>query len=218
MEVYDAGKAEPTPNFCPSSPSGHTILSNGLCAGCGWGYQNKKEIIPNKSNDANQAKDVERKRSGSPTFYNLLKSMANIHDKKSHDYASNDNPFGNYHFSGMLSKLFNNPDDAGFISRIGEKLYRLANIENAGKTAMNETVDDTEIDICTITVLWMASRRERRSNANITNVGEVSAPTESQDASCKIIVLAEKLSMDGLRDMQSYLREVEVMRTKSFSK
>lgn len=106
----------------------------------------------------------EKVRHGSPTFYELLDHMASIHERKSHDYASNDNPFGNYHFAGLLSKLFDNPDDAGFIGRIGEKLYRLANLENNNKTPSNETIEDTEVDICTIVVLWMASRIERRKS------------------------------------------------------
>lgn len=110
-----------------------------------------------------------RTRNGSPTFYKLLETMAELHDRKSHDYASSDNPSGNYHFAGMLSKLFNNPDDAGFIGRIGEKLYRLANLENAGKLAKNETIADTELDICVIVALWMADRRDRRSNIEKVN-------------------------------------------------
>lgn len=102
-------------------------------------------------------------RHGSPAFYNLLEEMAEIHDRKSHDYASDDNPFGNYHFAGTLSKLFNNPEDAGFLGRIGEKLYRLANIENSGKTPKNELIEDTEKDLAVIMTLWMADRWERRS-------------------------------------------------------
>jgi hypothetical protein len=111
-------------------------------------------------------KDLEPKsRNGSPTFYQLLETMAELHDRKSHDYASNDNPSGNYHFAGMLSKLFDNPDDAGFIGRIGEKLYRLANLENGGKIAKNEAIADTELDICVIVALWMADRLDRRFTA-----------------------------------------------------
>jgi len=104
-----------------------------------------------------------RERNGMPEFYTLLNQMADIHDKKSHDYASNDNPAGNYHFAGMLSQLFKNHKDAGFIGRIGEKLYRLANLENSDKVAMNENIEDTEVDLCVIMVLWMADRRNRRS-------------------------------------------------------
>src|SRR5215471_19798023 len=96
-----------------------------------------------------------RVRNGSPTFYALLNEMADTHDSKSHDYASNDNPSGNYHFAGQLAVLFaHSPKDAGFIGRIGEKLYRLANLESGGKTPKNESVEDTERDICVITALW----------------------------------------------------------------
>ena len=106
--------------------------------------------------------ELGRQRNGSPYFYGMLDAMAVTHDTKSHDYASNSDPFGNYHFAGEMSKLFNNPHDSGFIGRIAEKLYRLANIENSGKVVQNETIEDTETDIATITVLWMASRRVRR--------------------------------------------------------
>jgi hypothetical protein len=90
--------------------------------------------------------------------------MAEVHDKKSHDYASQDNPAGNYHFAGVLSKLFDSPEDSGFIGRLGEKIYRLANIENNNLTVKNESVEDTEIDICVIVALWMSDRKDRRSN------------------------------------------------------
>jgi hypothetical protein len=109
-----------------------------------------------------QISDVERH--GSPTFYDLLAEMAAIHDKKSHDYASNDNPYGNYHFAGQLSKLFTNPDDSGFIGRLGEKLYRLANLENRHLAPNNESIEDTERDICVITALWISDRRDRRKS------------------------------------------------------
>lgn len=107
------------------------------------------------------------KLNGSPEFYKLLEEAAETHNKKSHDYASNDNPFANYKFAGMMSKLFNNPDDSGFIGRIGEKLYRLANLENNSKSPANESIEDTEKDIVTITALWVAMRRERRKKNEI---------------------------------------------------
>jgi hypothetical protein len=89
--------------------------------------------------------------------------MAETHDKKSHDYASDSNPSGNYHFAGTLAILFSHsPEDAGFVGRLGEKIYRLSNLEKSGKVAKNESIDDTERDIATITTLWMADRRNRR--------------------------------------------------------
>src|SRR5678816_577305 len=106
-------------------------------------------------------------RHGSPEFYKLLDRMAQVHDMKSHDYATNENPYGNYKFAGMLSKLFDNPDDSGFIGRLGEKLFRLANLENGGKKPKNESIEDTETDICVIVALWVSMRRDRRKEPNL---------------------------------------------------
>lgn len=91
--------------------------------------------------------------------------MADTHDKKSHDYASNKDPYGNYHFAGLVASLFSHSHkDAGFASRIAEKIYRLSNIESNNKIPNNEGIDDTEKDIATITALWMSDRRDRRRN------------------------------------------------------
>jgi hypothetical protein len=106
---------------------------------------------------------------GSKTFYDLLKASGDLHSLKSHDYASDADPYANYKFAGMLSKLFDNPDDSGFIGRIGEKLYRLANLENNKKEPKNETIEDTERDLCVLMILWMSMRKDRRK----TEVAEV---------------------------------------------
>lgn len=102
-------------------------------------------------------------RYGSPLFYALLEEMADTHNKKSHDYASSENPYGNYHFAGQVSSLFaHSVEDAGFAGRVAEKIYRLANLEGSKKSPQNESIHDTETDIAVITLLWMADRRQRR--------------------------------------------------------
>jgi len=111
-------------------------------------------------------------RHGSPEFYKILEQMGEIHNKKSHDYASNDNPFGNYHFAGMLGSLFHDSRDVGFITRLGEKLFRLANLQNRRVNPVNESIEDTETDICVICALWVASRRERRKEENANRKGD----------------------------------------------
>lgn len=106
-----------------------------------------------------------RQRYGSPEFYKLLEEAAETHDKKSHDYASNSNPFGNYHFAGQMAALFaHSPQDMGFVGRLAEKIYRIANLESRGTEPENESIADTERDIFVITGLWLTSRRERRAN------------------------------------------------------
>lgn len=104
------------------------------------------------------------------TFRRLLDEVLELHAKKSHDYASDSDPCGNYHFAGMLGKLFDNPDDAGFVARFGEKLYRLANLENNGKVPLNEAVWDTEVDMVVIIALWISDRRERRDREKFSKV------------------------------------------------
>ena len=99
---------------------------------------------------------------GSRTFHELLKEAGQLHTVKSHDYASDEDPYGNYRFAGMMSQLFKSADDAGFVGRIGEKLFRLANLENHAKAPKNESIEDTERDLCTIMILWISMRRDRR--------------------------------------------------------
>ncbi len=122
-------------------------------------------------------------RNGSPEFYKLTKQMEELHHRKSGDYAANDNPYGNYHFAGTLAALFkHSPKDMGFIGRIGEKIYRLANLESSGKNPTNEPIEDTELDICVITLLWMSDRRERRlgnTNENNRGIEDRSGPEQS---------------------------------------
>jgi hypothetical protein len=106
-------------------------------------------------------------RHGSPTFYALLDRMAEVHSRKSHDYASNSNPYGNYEFAGLVASMFaHSPLDAGFAGRMAEKIYRLSILEGGDKTPKNESVDDTDEDIAVIAALWMSARKDRRSKPN----------------------------------------------------
>jgi hypothetical protein len=97
------------------------------------------------------------------TFYDLLKEAGQLHALKAHDYATDADPYANFRFSGMMSKLFDDADDAGFAARIGEKLFRLSNLENNKKEPKNETIEDTERDLCVLMVLWMSMRKDRRN-------------------------------------------------------
>lgn len=110
-------------------------------------------------------------RKGSKDYYKLLDEMADLHEKKHHDYANDENPVGNYHFAGMVANLFSHSaQDAGFVGRIAEKIYRLATLEGGRKEPLNESVADTERDIAVIVVLWMADRRARREKKLFTQI------------------------------------------------
>src|SRR3972149_8980328 len=95
--------------------------------------------IPQPYNQVNYTDGKGYTHHGLQAFYSLLEECAETHDRKSHDYASESNPTGNYHFAGRLALLFSHSEqDAGFIGRIGEKVYRLANLEKSEKIPRNE--------------------------------------------------------------------------------
>lgn len=185
--------------------------------------------LPRLSNDYREVNygDKGYTRHGLPAFYSLLQECAETHDKKSHDYASESNPTGNYHFAGRLALLFSHSEqDAGFIGRIGEKVYRLANLESSQKVPSNESIEDTERDIAVITLLWMADRRMRRYQKKVEAVRGISRQSEaslektmegemrSNDTLTSIISLESLLTNDGLKDAIDYLMACKDQRTK----
>jgi hypothetical protein len=102
-------------------------------------------------------------RQGSERFYKILAEMAELHHKKSHDYANDNDPFGNYRFAGTIANMFAHSNiDAGFAGRLAEKIFRLSVLEGSGKIPKNESIADTELDIAVIATLWMAARQDSR--------------------------------------------------------
>lgn len=95
-------------------------------------------------------------------FLELLSQVEELHERKRHDYSSDDSPYSNYYFAGTLGRMFSDSHDVGFVTRIGEKIFRLANLDNNKKSPKNEAIEDTELDLVVIMTLWMASRRDRR--------------------------------------------------------
>jgi hypothetical protein len=138
---------------------------------------------------------------GSPTFYKLLEEMAELHDKKSHDYASDKNPFGNYVFAGQVASMFaHSPKDAGFASRLADKLYRIANLESSGKTPKNEAIEDTEKDLCVIVMLWIAARKDWREEKEAALLSKIEQPISIEEVDKMI---------DYLIDLKESLKNAE---------
>lgn len=157
--------------------------------------------------------DLVRERHGSPHFYKLLEEAANTHDRKSHDYASNENPYGNYHFAGQVAAMFVHcPEDAGFAGRIAEKIYRLANLEGGQKIAKNESIEDTEVDIFTIMGLWIADRRNRRLMDGASPAGGLSPEQlRVNPLQTEIKDLLRMMPDAQLEDLIQYSKEVLAM-------
>lgn len=212
----------------PSCPGWYQLVPKELCT-----CKNQEGLLFMEGNMRNaidretQGKtEKARDRHGSPLFYSLLSEMADTHDRKSHDYASNSNPFGNYHFAGKLALLFpHSPEDAGFVGRMGEKIFRLANLEEDGKKPQNESIEDTERDIAVIATLWMADRRHRRwdrqseeakqylaggsaGGGKTTAMAEQARNAKSEAAASQIIELIQGLVPEHIKQMRDYLSAV----------
>lgn len=137
---------------------------------------------------------------GSPHFYQLINEMADLHEAKSHDYAKDSDPSGNYHFAGYVASLFaHSPDDAGFAGRLAEKIFRLSVLESGRLQPKNESVADTDLDIAVIAALWMADRRDRRAKQS---------PLTNSNHEAVSVILREfpKLDEQGLRGVVDFLR------------
>ena len=100
----------------------------------------------------------------SPDFIKLLNDSIAIHEKKSKDYASESNPFRNFDRQEVLMGWFTSDSDKSMAGIVGQKLARLAELSEPGKTPANESIEDTELDLLTYVGLWMARRRLLRKD------------------------------------------------------
>lgn len=98
-----------------------------------------------------------------PEFIQLLDDSRAIHLKKNQDYAQENNPFSNFERSAIIMSWFDDPVDKAFVNLIGTKLARLAELRN-GKTAKNESIYDTLLDLGTYCFLWGAYIMRQSNN------------------------------------------------------
>lgn len=92
-------------------------------------------------------------------FADILQQMQEIHDKKSHDYATNDDPFSNFKRAAVIASWFTNDVDKVFASLLGIKLARLSELLSTEKEPLNESIDDSFVDCANYTALWASWRR-----------------------------------------------------------
>lgn len=91
-------------------------------------------------------------------FEDIVNKCLDIHKRKGHDYAEDGDKFSNFKFASELAKHFEDPMDKTFVTMIGIKIARLAALQD--KTALNESVEDTRLDLTTYCILWMEFRTE----------------------------------------------------------
>lgn len=91
-----------------------------------------------------------------PHFTNLLQDMQELHVRKNHDYAHDENPYSNFEEAA---------DEAGltvaevFAALIGIKNARIRELERAGKTPTNESLMDSYMDRAMYVALDLSYRR-----------------------------------------------------------
>jgi len=92
-----------------------------------------------------------------PEVVTVLENIKAIHEKKNKDYSAKDKPFENFERSANLISWFSNSSDQAFVSLIGTKLARLATLLNSNQIPLNESIEDSFLDLCTYCILWAAN-------------------------------------------------------------
>jgi hypothetical protein len=88
-----------------------------------------------------------------PRFDMLLSEMRDLHARKNNDYARDDDPYSNFKFAALVAEGFTGTD-AVFATMIGIKLARLKELRGKGKTAQNESAQDSLMDLAMYAALW----------------------------------------------------------------
>jgi hypothetical protein len=87
-----------------------------------------------------------------PAFRALLTRMGELHDKKNHDYAQDNNPYSNFEEAAANAGC---SVDTVFRVLIGIKQARLKELL-AGKVPNNEGIEDTKLDLTMYCALWVS--------------------------------------------------------------
>jgi len=85
---------------------------------------------------------------------------ANLMRKRGHDYASDDDAFSNFRFTGMaLDRAIRagcRGFDLAFIALLSTKLARMIELRGSGKAPWSEGIRDTAQDMANYAALWEA--------------------------------------------------------------
>lgn len=83
----------------------------------------------------------------------LFTLQRDILDKKGYDYAGED-VLSNFRLAGMIvNQGARNPDAVNCLNLIGTKVARLGQLLSSNKSAQNESIQDSIIDLCNYSAL-----------------------------------------------------------------
>lgn len=83
-----------------------------------------------------------------PKFNALLEELSAIHERKNHDYSQDDDPLSNFKAASALGVM----PSKGVMVRMSDKWSRIQQL-SSGKTAKNESLRDSLIDLAAYSLL-----------------------------------------------------------------
>ena len=83
----------------------------------------------------------------------LFSIQRDILDKKGYDYAGED-VLSNFRLAGMIvNQSVRNPDAVNCLNLVGTKVARLGQLLSSNKSAQNESIQDSVVDLCNYSAL-----------------------------------------------------------------
>ncbi len=87
--------------------------------------------------------DQDQRHHGHPRFYELLKEIEDIHDRKNANYAADNNPLSNF----LQSETFDVPAFKGCLVRMSDKFSRICQLAKGKPDMVGEAITDTLMDL-----------------------------------------------------------------------
>jgi len=102
--------------------------------------------------------------SSNKEFDAVLRLMGELHDKKAHDYAKDANRYSNFESAAEVADI---TPERVFLVMIGIKIARIRELLS-GKEPLNESLDDTILDLAVYASIWRAYRVEQEKVTTLT--------------------------------------------------
>jgi len=102
---------------------------------------------------------AETAKNGHPGFYELLKTMADIHSRKNGNYAKASDALSNFRLSNELGI----DPFKGCLIRMSDKWSRICQLSKGVPDLVGESLEDTLIDLANYSLISILLLREKRA-------------------------------------------------------
>jgi hypothetical protein len=107
-----------------------------------------------------------KRKYGHPLFYKLVNEIADLHERKNYQYASQADPLGNFRRTGqIISKMLKpglDPALASCLSFMSKQVDGVYDIFSEGKTGTIDSLEDKLQDIAVYSIIGLILSRESR--------------------------------------------------------